>query len=227
MPTPSVEQAGDGFADHRSLLLALAALRGALALVAIPLAPALYRDHVHVLVLLRPTKEVLLFAGYQLEEQDLTPLIAFAAALPVLLGGVWVMFALGRAYADGIAEARGGLVGRLLPPGRLEQLVRAVDEQGAGLVFLGRLAAFPSTLVAAAAGAAGMPARRFLVADTAGALVSLVVLIGAGVLLEDAYEQAGPWLSGAGLVVLAAGALLLGRAVTRAGRPPAGPGAAS
>ncbi len=68
------------------MLLALAALRAGLALVAIPLAPALYRDHVHVLVLLRPTKEVLLFAGYRLEERDITPLVAAVAALPLLLG---------------------------------------------------------------------------------------------------------------------------------------------
>ena len=183
----------------------------------------LYRDHVHVLVLLRPSKEVLLFAGYLLEDDDITPLVALAAALPILLGGVWVMFALGRAHADSIADERGGLVGRLLPPQRLERLVRAVDEQGVRLVFLGRLAAFPSTLVAAAAGAAGMPAKRFLVADTLGALVSIAVLVGAGVALEDSYEEAGPWISAAGIAVLVAGVALLGRSLSRAGRPPGAP----
>lgn len=215
LPTRSVDQAPDGYTHHRHLLLALAALRAGLALVAIPLAPVLYRDHVHVLVLLRPSKEVLLYSGYRLADHDITPVVAAAAALPLLLGGVWLMFALGRSYADTITEPRGGLVGRLLPPKRLEKLVAAVEDQGLRLVFLGRLAAFPSTLVAAAAGASGMPTRRFLVADTAGALVSLAALVGAGVLLEDAYEAAGPWITGAGMAVLAAAVVLLGRSLNR------------
>ena len=180
-----------------------------------------------MLVLLRPSKEVLLFAGYLLEDDDITPLVAAGAALPLLLGGVWVMFALGRAYADEVTEPRGGLLGRLLPPGRMERLVRAVDEQGSRLVFLGRLAAFPSTLVAAAAGAAGMPARGFLVADTLGALVSMVVLVGAGVALEDSYEEAGPWISAAGVAVLVLAVGFLGRSLSRAGRRPSGRDGAS
>jgi membrane protein DedA with SNARE-associated domain len=227
LPTPNADQAPDGYADHRRLLVALAALRAGLAMVAIPLAPALYRDHVHVLVLLRPSKEVLLYSGYRLEQHDITPLVAMAAALPLLLGGVWVMFALGRAYADSITEPRGGLVGRLLPPDRLERLVGAVEDQGTRLVFLGRLAAFPSTLVAAAAGASGMATRRFLIADTLGALTSVVLLVGAGMLLEDAYEAAGPWLTAGGVAVLAAAVVVLGRSLNRAGSPPGGRGGAS
>ncbi len=203
------------------MLLALAALRVALAGIAVPLAPFLYREHLHLLVLLRPSKEVLLFAGYRLEEDDINLLVAVPAALPLLVGGVWVMFALGRSYAGSIGDhRRSGLAARLLPPARLEHLVRAIDEQGAKLVFLGRLAAFPSTLVAAAAGAAGMPVRRFLVADAAGALLSLAILLTAGLLLEDAYEDAGPWITAAGVLVLAVAATLLGRSLSRAGRGP-------
>jgi membrane protein DedA with SNARE-associated domain len=72
--------------------------------------------------------------------------------------------------------------------------------------------------VAAAAGAAEIPTRRFLLADAAGALLSLAVLLSLGYVLEDAYEAAGPWLTGAGVVVLTAGAVVLGRALKRAGR---------
>ena len=48
------------------------------------------------------------------------------------------------------------------------------------VVFLGRLAAFPSTLMAAAAGSSGVSWRAFVIADTAGALVSLGWLLGLG-----------------------------------------------
>lgn len=189
-------------------------MRAALAAIAVPLAPFLYEDHIAVLVLLRPTKEVLLFAGFVLARGDATLAPIVAAALPLLLGGVWVLFALGRSYADCIDDdSRTGLARRLLPPARLRQLRDAVCERGTTLVFLGRLAAFPSTLVGAAAGAAEVSTKRFLVADTAGALLSVAVLLGVGFLLEGAYDEAGPWLTVAGVAVLAAGAIVLGRAL--------------
>ena len=185
-------------------------------MVALPLAPFLYEDHVAVLVLLRPTKEVLLFAGFVLARGDAGLPSIVAAALPLLLGGVWVLFALGRAYADCIDDdARTGLARRLLPPAKLRRLRDAVCERGTTLVFLGRLAAFPSTLVGAAAGAAEVPTKRFLIADTAGALLSVAVLLGLGFLLEEAYDEAGPWLTAGGAAVLVAGAVVLSRSVGR------------
>jgi membrane-associated protein len=206
----------DVYERHRRLLLALAGVRAALAIVAVPLVPFLYEDHVAVLVLLRPTKEVLLFAGFALARGDASLPAVVAAALPLLLGGVWALFALGRAYADCIDdESRTGLARRLLPPARLRKLRDGVCDRGTTLVFLGRLAAFPSTLVGAAAGAAQVPTKRFLLADTAGALLSIAVLLGLGFLLEEAYDEAGPWLTAAGAAVLAAGAVVLSRSVAR------------
>ena len=206
---------------HRRLLLGLAAFRVVVALVAVPLAPVLYEDHIALLVLLRPTKEVLLLAGFMLHQGNASLLPIVLAALPLLLGGVWVFFALGRAYADCLDDdSRTGITRRLLPPDKIQTLTEAVCAKGVGLVFLGRLAAFPSTLVGAAAGGAEVPTKRFLLADTAGALLSIAVLVGLGYVLEDAYDTAGPWLTGAGVVVLAAGAVLLGRELKKAGRKP-------
>jgi membrane protein DedA with SNARE-associated domain len=212
------------------LLLGLAAVRAVVAVVAVPLAPALYRGGlVEVLVLLRPSKEVLLLAGYAIEQGDASLPAVVAAAAPLLLGAVWVMFGLGRAYADCIDdEHRTGLARRLLPPKKVRVLVDALCARGPVLVFLGRLAAFPSTLVGAAAGGAEVSTRRFLVADTLGAVTSLAALLTIGSLLEEAYEGAGPWLTGAGLLVLLAGAVVLGRTLKRsAGRTRRGRGAAS
>ena len=82
------------------------------------------------------------------------------------------------------------------------------------VVFLGRLAAFPSSLTAAAAGAAGVPWRRFVIADTAGALVSLALVLGLGYALGEAYDEGGAWVTVGGVAVLVAGAVLLGRALS-------------
>jgi len=194
-PASETTATANRYERHRRLLLGLAVTRAALAGIAVLLAPFLYREHAAALVLLRPTKEVLLLAGFLLARGDASLPAVVAAALPLLLGAVWVLFALGRAYADTITdEGRTGLDARVLPPKRMRQLVDAVCHRGVTLVVLGRLA------------------------DAAGALASLAVLLGLGFVLEEAYDEAGPWLTAAGAVVLAAGAVLLGRSLKRAGR---------
>lgn len=188
---------------------------------ALLMAPWLYREHAAVLVFLRPTKEVFLFAGFLVQEGDASLLAVVAAALPLHLAGVWLFFGLGRAYAEELEDAElPGIAGRVLPKRRLDRLRDVLEERGMRVVFLGRLAAFPSTLTAAAAGSSGQPAREFLLADTAGALLSLAVLLGLGAALGETYEGAGPWVTGAGVVVLAAGAVVLGRVLSssRSGR---------
>jgi membrane protein DedA with SNARE-associated domain len=205
---------GETSDSGRHLFLGLAVARLALALAALPLAPWLYREHAAALVALRPTKEVFLFAGFVLSEGDSSLLAVVGAALPILLGGVWVFFGLGRAYADALDDELPGVTGRLLPKDRIDRLQQALEERGTKLVFLGRLAAFPSTLTAAAAGSSGMAWREFVLADTAGALVSLGALLALGFGLQETYESAGVWVTAAGIAVLVAGVVLLGRSLS-------------
>jgi len=199
--------------------LSLAAARGILALLAIPLAPALYKSHAALLVLLRPTKEVFLFAGYKASEHELNLAVVVLAAIPLLLVGTWVFYFLGRSYKDDMADADlPGIAGRLLPRERIQSLCDAVNDRGWPLVFIGRLAIMPSTLVAAAAGTADVPVRTFIAADAAGALVSMAMMLAAGWFLGEARETAGPWFTALGAVALMALMYLLGKRVSGGGR---------
>lgn len=198
----------------RRVLLAVAAARSVLAIAAIPLAPFLYREHVAVLVLLRPTKEVLLFAGYALHNHDVSLGVLLVAAAPILLGGVWLFFGLGRVFGPELRKRDlPGVARRILPRSKITRLQAAVAREGDKVVFLGRLAAMPSSLIAAAAGSSGVETRRFLIVDAAGGACSFAVMVGLGWLLEDAFETAGPWLTGAGVLVLAVIAVVIGRAL--------------
>jgi membrane protein DedA with SNARE-associated domain len=202
----------------RPVLLTGAAVRAVLAIIAIPLAPMLYREHVAVLVLLRPTKEVFLFSGFAVREGDAWLPVIVLAALPILLVGVWIFYALGREYGDDLADKDlPGLAGRILPKKRIDEMRDLLEERGPSVVFFGRLAAFPSTLMAAAAGASGVARLEFLLADTAGALVSMGALLGVGYVLGETYETAGPWVTAVGAVVLVALFVTLGRALLRSG----------
>jgi membrane protein DedA with SNARE-associated domain len=207
---------------QRTILVVAAAVRAVLALAAIPLAPFLYRKHVAVLVLLRPTKEVLLFAGFAAENGDISLGLTVLAALPILLGGVWLFFALGRAFGPELQKDElPGVAGRLLPQKRVDRMREALKTKGDKVILLGRLAAMPSSLIAAAAGASKFSVRRFLIVDTAGALISLPMLLALGWFLDEAYESAGPWLSAVGILGVAAVAVLIGRTMSRPAKRPA------
>lgn len=169
-----------------------------------------------MLVLLRPTKETLLFAGYSVHDHRVSLPVAIVAALPMLLLGVWQFYALGREYRTDLKKKDlPGLAGRVLPRKRVRKLQDAIDKRGRIVIFLGRLAAMPSSLIAAAAGASGFDRRTFLAVDTGGALASLTLMFGLGWALEDAYETAGPWLTGLGLAALVAAAVVIGRSLSR------------
>ena len=187
-------------------------------LVAIPLAPFLYEEHFVLLVLLRPTKDVFLAGGFLVERGDVALAPIVLAALPLLVGGVWLFHALGRGFRDEIERAElPWVAGRLLPPKRIKAVGDAVEDGGPRLVYLGRLAAFPSTLVAAAAGTGRMDLRGFLVGDGLGGLTSMVLSLTLGYLLGEAYDTAGPWLTGVGVIAWAAMAIVIGRLLSSTG----------
>lgn len=198
------------------MLIGLAGLRVVLAVVAIPLAPILYEDHFAILVLMRPTKEVLLAAGFFIREGDVSLLPVIVASLPLLLPGVWLFYLLAQAFSSEIRRARlPWLAGRLLPPKRIREVAATIERHGARFILFGRLAAFPSSVVAAAAGAARVKPRLFLLVDTAGALLSLALLVGVGYGAGEAHEEAGPWVTALGVAVVVALAIGLGRYLRR------------
>jgi membrane protein DedA with SNARE-associated domain len=198
----------------RGVLLGLAVLRFIVAIAAIPLAPFLYNDHFLVLVLMRPTKEVFLAGGFLARQGEVALWSLVLAAIPLSIFGVWLFFFLGRAYQRQIeSDSLSGIAGRTLTPARVKRFEKALDRKGSKLIFLGRLAVLSSSAVAAAAGAAGMEKQRFLFIDLAGGLLSIAYTVTAGYLLGEAYERAGPWLTGLGVVALALFAFILGRAL--------------
>ena len=197
-------------------LLAIAALRAALGVVAIPLAPFLYEEHFLVLVLLRPTKEVFLAGGFLARQGDVSLPMLVLAAIPLSIFGVWHFFLLGRAYAREIHSGNmSGLAAKIVTPERVNKFEKALEKKGPKLIFLGRLAVLSSAMVAAAAGAAKLEPKRFFPYDLAGGLLSIAYTVAAGWFLGEAYEQAGPWITLAGVVALIGFAFILGRSLQK------------
>jgi membrane protein DedA with SNARE-associated domain len=195
----------------------LAAVRAVLGIIAIPLAPSLYRDHFVVLVLLRPSKEVLLAAGFLIRDGrvDLFPVLL--AAIPLAILGVWHFYVLGQAWAKELNDDKGlpRVARRLLPPKRIKALTKVLDKKGVTVVLLGRLAAFPSTLIAAAAGASRMEPKRFFPADGVGGLLSIAEVMIAGYVFGAAYKTAGKGITVVGVVLFIGLLVAFGRWLSR------------
>jgi membrane protein DedA with SNARE-associated domain len=191
----------------------------AVGVLAIPLAPFLYEEHFLVLVLMRPTKEVLLAAGFLIRLDKIWWVPVIAAAVPLAILGVWQFYYLGRQFASEIRSANlPWWARRILPSDKVKLMQGLLERKGMKLVLLGRLAVFPSSLVAAAAGSGDVPSRRFLPADLAGGLLSILEVIGAGFALGYAYKRAGPWITVAGVAALAAVGFIVARGLRREGK---------
>lgn len=187
-------------------------------MIAIPLAPFLYKEHFLWLVVLRPTKEVLLAGTLLALDAKTESLILqmLAAAIPLSIFGVWHFYYLGKAWSEEIKRGRlGSLAGRVLPPKRIKEMHKVLKKKGPRLVFMGRLATFPSTILATAAGSSEMKSRKFLPSDGVGAMASIAEVLLAALAIHalgDEFENDVKLFikfAGAGVFLLAA--FLFGR----------------
>jgi membrane protein DedA with SNARE-associated domain len=209
----------------RRVALTVVVGRYAMMLGVVPAIPFLIaQERIALLVLLRPTKEWLLLGGAFLRVQGQPSVwLLFLAFLPLMVLVVWFFFIAGRAYQHVLRDGTGPRwLRRAIPPDKLELAQRMLIRRGPLIAVLGRLAAMPPTLLAAAAGISDISARRYLVADLLGALASFGVVVGAGYALGRAYDEGGPWLTAAGVALFVALLVLMTRWIRReAERSPA------
>jgi membrane protein DedA with SNARE-associated domain len=230
-PPAHVGPAADGPATGgvpdgvRQLALVLAVSRYVIPLAAIPLIPVLLRDHLPLLILLRPTKELLLLGGGRAQVTgDPTILVLFAAYVPLMMLLVVPFFVLGRAYRAKLELGEGPTwLHRAIPPEQFAIAQRVLARRGPSIAILGRIAAIPPTILAAAAGASSVGARRYLVADAIGGLAAFAITVGAGYGLGQAYAEGGVWLTAAGVALFVVLVALLSRWIRRETRPLAQP----
>lgn len=187
----------------------------------IPAIPVLLlQERIALLVLLRPTKEWLLLGGAVLRVQGTPPVwLLFAAYVPLMIVVVWCFFLAGRAYRTVLRDGTGPRwLHRALPPDKLDLAQRMLVRRGPLIAVLGRLAAMPPTLLAAAAGVSDVGARRYLAADLAGAMIAFAGVVTAGYGLGEAYQRGGVWITIVGVAVFVALVALMTRWIRREAR---------
>lgn len=190
----------------RRVALAAVVVRFAIPLAAVPLIPFLIRDNIVLLVLLRPQKEFVLVGGGQtryLGEPGVLPLLL--AYLPLGILAVTAFFVVGRAYRTALREQAGpSWLHRAIPPRQFELAQRVLAKRGPIIAVIGRIAAMPPTVLAAAAGTSDVSPRRYLLADAIGAVLGFGMAVGVGLALGRAYEEGGVWLTVVGVALFVA-----------------------
>jgi membrane protein DedA with SNARE-associated domain len=169
-----------------------------------------------------PSEVILPLGGFLVEQGKLRLLPVILACLLGTVLGAWFWYGIGRLLNEERLEIwiarHGGWLG--VRPESLASSRAWFARHGAALVFWGRMVPGVRTLVSVPAGIELMPQLPFLAWTTAGSLLWVVALTGAGRALGAGYGQVLAWtgpLAGAtrlvllALAVVAAGVILLRR----------------
>jgi membrane protein DedA with SNARE-associated domain len=125
-----------------------------------------------------PEELVQLTAGYLARSGPLSLGPAIAVAWGGILTGDFLLYRLGRRHGPGLLDTP--RIARLLTPRRRALIDRHFKRHAILTIALARHASGLRLPVFALAGASGVSARTFLIADGASALVSVPLVVGAG-----------------------------------------------
>ncbi len=154
---------------------------------------------------MRPSKDSVLWGGalWRIRSEDVDLWLLFWAYAPLMIVMNWPFLYLGRAYGPAIARGEGPRwIQRSLSPENFAIARTLLARKGPTIAVLGRIAALPPTVMAAAAGTSDVAAWRYQVADTVGAVIAWGVTVGIGIALGETWERAGTWTTVGAVVVL-------------------------
>ncbi|GAB2984132.1 DedA family protein [Nocardioides montaniterrae] len=137
----------------------------------------------------------------------LAPVIA--AAILGAIAGDAIGYVVGRHWGRWMLDST---LGRFIKAHHIDRAEQALVRRGGWAVFLGRFTAALRVMIPGLAGMAGMPYRRFALANAAGGAVWAVSMVLIGYLAGNAWHRIAHdvSLAGIGLVVLLAAALVGG-----------------
>lgn len=162
-------------------------------------------SNIYWLTLVRPSKDSVLWGGalWRTRPGEVDVLLFFAAYAVLMIVLNWPFLYVGRAYGPALARGEGPKwLQRSVSEENLAIARTLLARKGPVIAIIGRVAALPPTVMAAAAGTSDVSAWRYQVADTIGGVVAFVVTAGIGVALGEAFEQAGIWTTVGGLVLV-------------------------
>lgn len=163
-------------------------------------------DDVYWLLLIRPSKDVVLWSGGLWRTTgDVELWLLFLAHAPLMIVMNWAFFFIGRAWGPALARGEGPRwLQRSITPKNFALARTLLARRGATIAVLGRIAALPPPVLAVAAGTSDINVWRYQVADTIGGVVGFAITVSIGMALGETYTKGGPWLLAGGLALVVA-----------------------
>lgn len=152
-----------------------------------------------------PSELVMPLAGFTAARGETSFVLAVLGGTAGSVAGAWLWYWLGVRLGEDRLKRLAARHGRwlTLTPEEVERADAWFRRHGRAAVFLGRMVPGVRTLISVPAGVAGMRLAPFLLYSTAGSLVWVTALAGAGFLLEGQYERVADWLNPVSNVVVA------------------------
>ena len=160
---------------------------------------------IYALTVVRPSKDVVLWGGalWRIRPGEVDLWLLFASYAPLMIVMNWPFLYLGRAYGPALARGEGPRwLQRSVSPENLAIARTLLARKGPQIAILGRIAALPPTVMAAAAGTSDVQAWRYQLADTVGGVLAWGVTVGLGMALGETYERAGTWTTVGSVVII-------------------------
>ncbi len=143
-----------------------------------------------------PSELIMPFAGFSVGRGELGAFGVVVAGTAGSVAGAMPWYyagkLLGQERLHGLAERHGRWL--TVSAAELDKALDAFERHGTIALLFGRLVPGIRTLISVPAGVVDIPLGRFLAYSTAGSLVWVCALTGAGYLLEDKYEQVATYL---------------------------------
>jgi membrane protein DedA with SNARE-associated domain len=162
-------------------------------------------DNILWLLLVRPSKEVLLWGGglWRTTGGEVDLWLLFLAYAPLMIVMNWAFFFIGRAWGPALAHGEGPRwLQRSITPEQFARARTLLAKHGPIIAVVGRIAVLPPTVMSAAAGTSDIGVWRYQIADTIGGIAGFVSAVAVGIVLGETYEQGGLWLLAGGLVLV-------------------------
>jgi membrane-associated protein len=165
-----------------------------------------------------PGETAVLLGGVAASQGHVPLAAVVVAGVGVAILGDAIGYLVGRRWGRGILDST---LGRLTNTSHLDRAERALLRGGGWAVFLGRFTAALRVMVPGLAGIAGMPYRRFRVADVAGGATWGALMATAGYLAGNSWHTVEHYVTGAGagltggVLALFVASRLIGRLVHR------------
>lgn len=158
--------------------------------------------------LVAPGEATMIMGGVLVSRGHAEPHWMIVAATLGAVAGDSISYELGRRFGPRLVDGR---FGRRIGQPRWERAARYLKRRGGWAIFLGRFVGVLRPLVPAAAGTAGMPYRRFLVANVVGGALWAAGSVGIGIAAGESWHLVDDLLQraslGLGLVVVTGAAL--------------------